>query len=35
VRWLHELVIAPEGDRLGIGQRLLKTAGELFHAHGN
>jgi len=31
---LDELVIAPESQRLGIGQRLLETAGEFVHAHG-
>jgi len=30
---LEELVVAPEGDRLGIGQRLLKAAREFVHAH--
>src|SRR5438105_3803507 len=33
VRGLDELMIAAERERLGVGQRLLKAAGELVHAH--
>ena len=35
VRGLEELVVAAERQRLGVGQRLLKAAGELVHAHGD
>ena len=31
VRRLDELVVAADGQRLGIGQRLLESAGELVH----
>src|SRR5205823_8710374 len=30
-----ELMIAAERERLGVGQRLLKAAGQFVHAHGN
>ena len=34
VRRLDELVVAADGQRLGVGQGLLESAGELVHAHG-
>ena len=34
VRRLEELVVAADGQGLGIGQGLLESAGEFVHAHG-
>ena len=35
VRRLEDLVVAAERQRLGVGQCLLKAAGEFVHAHGS
>ncbi len=35
VRGLEELMVAPERERLGVGQRLLKAAREFVHPHGD
>ena len=34
VQRLDELVVAADGERLGVGQRLLEFAGQFVHAHG-
>ena len=33
VRGLHELVVAPDGQGLGVGQGRLESAGEFVHSH--
>ncbi len=33
VRWLKHVVVAPHGQRLRIGQRLLKTRSKFVHSH--
>ena len=33
VRRLHELVVAPDGQGLGIGEGRLESAGEFVHSH--
>ena len=35
VSGLQGLMITADGEGLGVGQRLLKPAGELVHPHGN
>jgi hypothetical protein len=35
VRRLDQVVVAADGERLRVAERLLEPRGELVHAHGN
>jgi GNAT superfamily N-acetyltransferase len=34
MRGFDDIVVAADGQRLGVGQRLLETRGEFVHTHG-